>query len=56
MTYPMPAPDNDERFTFGLTYDVARVLADHGYPGLSGNDFVELQQSLFGFLYESDQR
>lgn len=50
-----PRPADDPRFTFGLTLDVAQVLAKHGYDDVSkpahARDFVELQQSLFGFLY-----
>ncbi|ADP78359.1 hypothetical protein [Pseudofrankia inefficax] len=50
--YPLPRPDDDPRFTFGLMLDVAAVLARRGYPTLtSGADLVELQQALFGFLY-----
>jgi hypothetical protein len=50
--YPMPAPGDDARFTFGLAIDVAKVLAEHGYPPIrSGADFVRLQSALFGFLY-----
>lgn len=47
----------DDRFTYGLVWDVARVLADHGFPDLTnpavarGGDFVELQQALFRFIY-----
>ena len=53
-SYPIPAPASDRRFTFGLTIDVARVLADHGYPPITvGGDLVALQQALFGFLYQS---
>lgn len=51
-TYPMPPPADDERFSFGLGVDVARILTDHGYPPLNGDDFVQLQQALFGFLYD----
>jgi hypothetical protein len=50
--YPLPQPDDDPRFTLGLTFDVARALAGHGYPMVtSGPDLIELQQALFGFLY-----
>lgn len=51
--YPIrPRPAEDPRFTFGLAYDVAQVLKDHGYPPVAeGRDFMELQQALFGFLY-----
>ncbi|MGH3599120.1 MAG: hypothetical protein ACRDQH_02390 [Pseudonocardiaceae bacterium] len=62
--YPVDEPVEgvDDRFTFGLTLDVARVLADHGYPDMSalaadGNpaDFVDLQQALFRFIYGSER-
>lgn len=50
--YPIPAPVSDSRFTFGLTIDVARILAEHGFPPITaGGDLVALQQALFGFLY-----
>jgi hypothetical protein len=49
--YPVPRPDDDPRFTFGLTLDVADALARHGFPIGSGADFVALQQALFAFLY-----
>ena len=50
--YPIPAPENDSRFTFGLISDIGTVLAEHGYPPIrTGTDFVRLQQALFGFLY-----
>ena len=53
--YPLPRPADarDSRFTFGMIRDVARVLADHGFPPAdSGTDHVRLQQALFGFIYE----
>lgn len=52
--YPLPRPadDRDPRFTFGLIRDVAKVLAEHGYPPVdNGIDHVWLQQALFGFIY-----
>ena len=50
--YPLPQPAEDPRFTFGLTLEVSRVLAAHGYPAVdTGDDFVALEQALFGFLY-----
>jgi hypothetical protein len=53
--YPIrPKPDEDPRFTFGLTYDIAKVLEKQGYPTISGCDFVDLQQALFRFLYIGD--
>lgn len=52
-TYPLLRPEDDARFTLGLTIDVADVLAKHGYPKIeSGADLVELRGVLFGFLYE----
>jgi hypothetical protein len=51
-SYPIPAPSDDKRFSFGLMLDVAQVLLDHGYPRVSsGGDLRALQQALFGFLY-----
>lgn len=51
--YPLTAPADDARFTFGLINDVAEVLAAHGYPPItSGLDFIHLRQVLFGFLYQ----
>ncbi len=53
--YPMPAPEHDPRFTIGLIIDVRDVLTEHGYPHItSGDDFVELQQALFRFLYTTN--
>lgn len=58
--YPLGPADDDPRFTFGLIVDVARVLAEHGYPPMSdeyagiGRDLSGLQQALFGFLYALD--
>lgn len=50
--YPLPRPDDDPRFSFGLAVAVADVLAAHGYPPVrAGGDLIELQQALFGFLY-----
>ena len=53
--YPVPKPpegDTDPRFTYGLMFDVARVLVEHGYPPVTaGGDLVELQQALFRFCY-----
>ncbi|MBE1502669.1 hypothetical protein H4696_009769 [Amycolatopsis lexingtonensis] len=50
--YPIPAPEDDSRFTFGLILDVADVLHRHGYPKItSGDDYVALQQAVFRFLY-----
>lgn len=57
--YPIrPEPEDDPRFTLGLTIDVAEVLVRHGYPDPRGTglDFVGLQQALFGFLYREEGR
>jgi hypothetical protein len=56
-TFPIaPRPAEDRRFTLGLVIDVARVLADHGYPQVtSGPDLVALQQSLYRFLYVPEE-
>lgn len=54
--YPLPRPDDDPRFTFGLQLDVAEVLQKHGYPKLSGTDLVDLGQALMRFLYASEER
>lgn len=50
--YPLPRPADDARFTFGLIYEVGKLLAEHGYPPIAdGADHVRLQQALFGFIY-----
>jgi hypothetical protein len=42
----------DQRFTLGLVFDVAGVLARHGYPTIgSGTDLVRLQSALYNTLY-----
>lgn len=57
-SYPIrPQPENDPRFTFGLTLDVAQVLQAHGYPPVTtSDDLVELRQALFRFLYVGPDR
>lgn len=52
-SYPIsPRPDDDPRFTIGLTVDVIKVLEEHGYPPVkNGLDIVDLQQALYRFLY-----
>jgi hypothetical protein len=53
--YPLPRPasGDDHRFTLGLGYDTAQVLAAHGYPPITtGADFTRLQQALFTFIYQ----
>ena len=54
MAYPLPRPDDDEdeRYTYGLLLDIARLIEQHGYPPIQGEDMVELSLALFRFLYE----
>lgn len=59
--YPIPRPvSEDARFTIGLVWDVARVLAEHGYPSMvesydgCGADLVALRQALFALIYAPD--
>lgn len=54
--YPVDAGAEDSRFTLGLVVDVADVLARHGYPPVRDSaDLVDLQQSLYRFLYVADR-
>ena len=55
--YPLPRTENDPRFSYGLFFDVAKVLEEHGYPRVSGGgDWVGLQLALFNFIYaKADQ-
>ena len=48
---PTGRPDDDPRFTTGLALDVARVLYTHGYRWPDGDQLVDLQTCLFGYLY-----
>ncbi|MEV6694373.1 hypothetical protein AB0M35_23155 [Micromonospora sp. NPDC051196] len=58
--FPVTRPADDARFTFGLVLDVARVLAEHGYPSMAesydgcGGDLLALQQVLFSLIYGTD--
>lgn len=52
--YPLPAPESDPRFTFGLLYEVAKTIEAHGYPPLTGRDVTELSVALLGLLYTRD--
>ncbi|MEV0899261.1 hypothetical protein [Actinoplanes sp. NPDC049802] len=50
-----PKPALDRRFNFGLTHDVAKVLAEHGFGKIAnGDDFMRLQTALYTFLYRED--
>lgn len=52
--YPLPAPEDDARFSVGLLIEVAALLESHGYPPVRhGLDLVDLQQALFRFLYST---
>ncbi len=54
--YPLPRPDDDPRFCFGLIYDVAKVLAAYGYPPFtSGADLVRLRQHLYRAIYQQKE-
>jgi hypothetical protein len=51
--YPLPRPaDDDPRFTNGLVFDIADVLAAHGYPRPAHTDWADLMLALFRFLYQ----
>jgi len=53
-TYPLAGTSSDGRFSFGLTYDIAKVIEAAGYPPVRGADIIELQQALYRFLYTED--
>jgi hypothetical protein len=53
--YPLPAPDDDPRFTYGLIFDVADVLTSHGFPRPDGTDWAHLMTALVRFLYQPGQ-
>lgn len=50
-THTTPDQGPEQRFTFGLVLDVAKVLEGHGYGRFDGPQFVELQQHLFHLLH-----
>lgn len=53
--YPLPAHDDDARFGFGLVFDVAVVLEQHGYPRpQAGADWVRFQQGLYRMIYVAE--
>jgi hypothetical protein len=57
-TYPLRRPrHSDQRFTVGLVFDIAAVLARHGYPDLAcGNDILHWQNALFTTIYRHDSK
>jgi len=48
--------EDDPRFTMGLTFEVSEVLKRNGYPQPEALDFIDLQQALFRFLYQKENR
>lgn len=56
--YPLRRPGHsDQRFTVGLVFDIAAVLARHGYPDLaSGNDLPHWQNALFTTIYRQHSK
>lgn len=56
--YPLPRPesDDDPRFSFGLFFDIGKVLQEHGFPKPSGVDHVDLMMALHRFVYASKER
>jgi len=55
-SYPLPRPDDDPRFTYGLVFDVADVLSKHGYPRPTDTDWADLMLALFRFIYQPNQQ
>jgi hypothetical protein len=55
--FPVTTSQADGRFSFGVTADVAKVLASHGFPGIMSfydgaeQDFERLAAVLKGFVY-----
>lgn len=49
--YPATRHGNDGRFTMSVVIEVANVLELHGYQSPEGLDYLELQDTLFTFLY-----
>ncbi len=52
--YPLPRPadDHDPRFTYELVFDIADVLATHGYPRPADTDWADLALALHRFIYQ----
>jgi hypothetical protein len=49
---PLPRPDDDPRFTYGLVFDIADVLFQHGFPRPAHTDWADLMLALFRFIYQ----
>lgn len=50
--FPVPSEVGDRRLDM-LARDVGRVLEQHGYPKVNGNDRIELEKRLVEFLHGS---
>jgi hypothetical protein len=50
--YPLPAPEHDPLFSYGLLFDIADALARHGLLRPTGTDWAHLMTALGGFLYQ----
>jgi hypothetical protein len=54
--YPLPAPaDNDPRFTYGMLFDIAKVLQRNGFSQPVGTDWADLMAVLGRFFYQSKE-
>ena len=54
--YPIPRPDDDHRFCYGLGIDVGKVLAQYGYPPVrTGKDLGRIMDALFRLIYQENQ-
>ena len=54
IAYPIPQPEDDHRFCYGLGIDT--VLAQHGYPPVrTGTDLARIMNALFRLIYQETQ-
>jgi hypothetical protein len=53
--YPLPAPEHDPRFSYGLLFDIAEVLQRNGFPRPAGTDWADLMAALGRFLYQQKE-
>jgi hypothetical protein len=53
--YPLPRPDDDARFTYGLLFDIANALQRNGFPRPAGTDWAHLMATLHRFLYQENR-
>jgi hypothetical protein len=56
-TYPLGhlAGEVDPRFTYGLIFDLADLLQQHGYPPPADSDWAHLVASLHRTLYHDQE-